>query len=77
MKNNSYQLLNKEMGIHNKVLDIISAAEEQVTDIYEELDDIMTFNQYKVLDVFQNAESRICTLAGILVTDMMILVGKP
>lgn len=53
MQQNTYQLLNEEMGIHSKVLDLITEAEEEVKGIFTELDDIMTFNQYKVLDVFQ------------------------
>lgn len=53
MQKNTYQLLNEEMGIHKKVLDLITEAEAEVKDIFTELDDIMTFNQYKVLDVFQ------------------------
>lgn len=56
MQKNTYQLLNETMGIHAKVLDAISKAEKEVSDIFTELDDIMTFNQYKVLDVFQKCK---------------------
>lgn len=53
MQKNTYQLLNESMGIDVKVLDAISRAEDQIAGIFHELDDIMAFNQYKVLDVFQ------------------------
>lgn len=53
MQKNTYQLLNESMGIDVKVLDAISSAEDQIAGIFHELDDIMAFNQYKVLDVFQ------------------------
>lgn len=53
MKNNTFELLNKEFGIHEKVLNAITAAEEQVTDIFQELESIMAYNQYKILDAFQ------------------------
>lgn len=53
MQKNTYQLLTEKMGISGEVLDSISKAEEQVAHIFTDLDDIMAFNQYKVLDVFQ------------------------
>ncbi len=53
MQNNTFQLLNKEFGIHEKVLNAASNAEEQVMTIFQELDDIMAFNQYKILNAFQ------------------------
>lgn len=53
MQKNSYELLNKKFGISDQVLQIIGAAENEVKDIFLELDDIMTYNQYKVLDAFQ------------------------
>ncbi|MGI6731250.1 MAG: aminotransferase class I/II-fold pyridoxal phosphate-dependent enzyme [Anaerovoracaceae bacterium] len=53
MQINTYTLLNQQFGIHKEVLDIVSEAEAQVSDIFQELEDIMAFNQYKVLDVFQ------------------------
>lgn len=49
----TYQLLNETMNINKPVLDAIYKAEKEVSHIFEELDDIMAFNQYKVLDVFQ------------------------
>lgn len=53
MQKNTFQLLNQEFGIHENVLNAVSEAEEQVVHIYQELDDIMAFNQYKILDAFQ------------------------
>jgi len=53
MQNNTYQLLNKEFGIDKSILDSVGNAEEQIKDIFQELDDIMAYNQYKVLDAFQ------------------------
>ena len=53
MQQNTYRLLNQSMGIHEDVLDVVSRAEAEIKDIFEELDDIMAFNQYKVLEVFQ------------------------
>lgn len=53
MQKNTYQLLNSEMGINNFVLDKISEAEEKLSDIFQSLDDVMAYNQYKVLDAFQ------------------------
>lgn len=53
MQTNTYRLLNENMGISEKVLNAIEEAENQISGIFGELDDIMAFNQYKVLDVFQ------------------------
>lgn len=53
MQKNTFQLLNKEFGIHENVLNAVSGAEEQVAGIFRELDDVMAFNQYKVLNAFQ------------------------
>lgn len=53
MKNNTFELLNKEFGIHEKVLNAITAAEKQVAGIFQELESIMAYNQYKILDAFQ------------------------
>jgi cystathionine beta-lyase family protein involved in aluminum resistance len=53
MKNNTFNLLNREFGISEKVLNLVNEAENEVSGIFDELDDIMTYNQYKVLDAFQ------------------------
>lgn len=53
MKNYTEELLTKSMGISKKVLDCVLAAEKQVECHFDALDDIMAYNQYKVLDAFQ------------------------
>lgn len=53
MQQNTYQLLTKELNIDPKVLNLISQAEEDIRDEFESLDDIMAYNQYKVLTAFQ------------------------
>lgn len=53
MKDNTIKLLREQFGISQKVIDIINEAEEELKERFDELDDIMTYNQYKVLDVFQ------------------------
>jgi cystathionine beta-lyase family protein involved in aluminum resistance len=53
MKNNTEKLLIESMGISKKVLDCVQAAEGQVAEPFAGLDDIMAYNQYKVLDAFQ------------------------
>lgn len=50
---NTYQLLNQSFGISREVLDAVAEAEGQIRDIFQELDDIMSYNQYKILDAFQ------------------------
>lgn len=53
MQKNTFQLLNQEFGISETVLNAVAEAERQVREIFTELDDIMAFNQYKILDAFQ------------------------
>lgn len=53
MQKNTFQLLNQEFHIHEAVLNETAKAEKQVEDIYRELDDIMAYNQYKILAAFQ------------------------
>jgi len=53
MQKNTFQLLNREFHIHEAVLNEVAKAEKQVEDIYRELDDIMAYNQYKILAAFQ------------------------
>lgn len=57
MQQNTYQLLTEELKIAPKVLDLISQAEDEIQNEFEALDDIMAYNQYKVLTAFQ--ENRI------------------
>jgi len=53
MHNNSYELLTNHLGISPNVLNAVNKAEEELKDIFDPLDDIMAFNQYKVLLAFQ------------------------
>ena len=53
MQNNTYRLLTEKFNISKDVLDLINKSEDLVSDLFENLDDIMAYNQYKVLDAFQ------------------------
>ena len=53
MKKNTYDLLTGKMKIDPKVLECIDKAEKEVEPVFDDLDDIMAFNQYKVLAAFQ------------------------
>lgn len=53
MQKNTYELLTEKMGIAPKIIEIIDQAEETIKETFLELDDIMAFNQYKVLEAFQ------------------------
>jgi len=57
MQQNTYKLLTEELRISPKVLDIINEAEKEIEGQFAYLDDIMAYNQYKVLTAFQ--ENRI------------------
>lgn len=57
MQQNTYRLLTEELRIAPKVLDIINEAEKEIEGQFAYLDDIMAYNQYKVLTAFQ--ENRI------------------
>lgn len=51
--NHTRELLTKEFKIDAKVLDLVEEAEKEVSKEFKKLDDIMAYNQYKVLDAFQ------------------------
>lgn len=53
MQQNTYNLLKKDFGISDKILSLIDKSENEISDCFRELDDIMTYNQYKVLAAFQ------------------------
>ena len=53
MQKNTFNLLVDKFGISEKVLDLVSRAEEKIEDNFARLDDIKAYNQYKVLDVFR------------------------
>lgn len=50
---NTHKLLTEEFCISQDVLALIEKSEEAVSGLFSELDDIMAYNQYKVLDAFQ------------------------
>lgn len=50
---NTHKLLTQEFGISEEVLNLIEKSEEAVSGLFSELDDVMAYNQYKVLDAFQ------------------------
>ena len=47
------KLVTEHLGISPEVFDMVSRAEEAIRPCYERLDDIMTYNQYKILAAFQ------------------------
>ena len=51
--NRTDTILNEKFGISEDVLSCINAAEADASRQFAELDDIMAYNQYKVLDAFQ------------------------
>lgn len=50
---NTHNLLTHKFGISEEVLSLIEKSEEAVSGLFSELDDVMAYNQYKVLDAFQ------------------------
>jgi len=53
MQKNTYNLLRDKFRIAEPVLDLINECENEVEELFADLDDIMAFNQYKVLDALQ------------------------
>ena len=56
--NHTYKYLMEEFNIDPKVLDLVAEAEEEIRGEFEHLDDIMAYNQYKVLKAFQQNRIR-------------------
>ena len=52
------QFLIDEFGIDERVLKLVAEAEDEVRCEFEKLDDIMAYNQYKVLSAFQKNRIR-------------------
>lgn len=48
--------LKNKFQISNQIIEIIEETEKQLADQYKALDDIMAYNQYKVLDVFHQCQ---------------------
>lgn len=53
MQKNTFELLRDSFGISEKILNLIDESEKDVSQHFDELDDIMAYNQYKVLSAFQ------------------------
>lgn len=53
MNRNTNQLLTEQFGISSEILELVDACELEIKPLFDELDDIMAYNQYKVLDAFQ------------------------
>ena len=53
MQTNTYEYLKEHFNISGKVLDLVRESESEVAGYFDRLDDIMAFNQYKILDAFQ------------------------
>lgn len=51
--NQTNKLLNEKFKIDSSVLEFIEAAEKEVAPQFAKLDDVMAYNQYKILDAFQ------------------------
>ncbi len=58
MQKNTFELLKNKMNISPAVLEAVDEAEKQVRPVFEELDDIMAYNQYKILAAFQKNRIR-------------------
>ena len=50
---NTYRLLTEEFNISPEIISLIEKSEEAVSGLFSEFDDIMAYNQYKVLNAFQ------------------------
>lgn len=53
MKDSILKLLAEEFEVSEKTLNFVEKAEEEIQDIFADLDEIMQYNQYKVLAAFQ------------------------
>ena len=51
--NHTNTLLQNEFSIDERVLTLVGEVEKEVEDVFHELDDVMAYNQYKVLAAFQ------------------------
>ena len=58
MSKKTYDLLKNKFNISSEVLELIEKSETEVSSGFRELDDIMAFNQYKVLEAFQKNNIR-------------------
>jgi len=55
MTKETFDYLKEKFGVDSDVIETVEKAEDNLKDVYKRLDDILTFNQYKVLHHFQEA----------------------
>lgn len=53
MQSITFDYMTKELGVDEKILQLIEASEEEISGEFKKLDDIAMYNQYKVLSAFQ------------------------
>lgn len=53
MQTNTFQLLKEQFHISDAVLELVDQSEREVSPLFDRLDDVMAFNQYKILSAFQ------------------------
>lgn len=58
MSNLTNEYLKSKFGISEEIIKLIEESEEMISGRFAQLDDIMTYNQYKVLDAFQENNIR-------------------
>lgn len=58
LQNNTNRYLAEKFHISQGILSLIKKSEEEITPLFHDLDDIMAYNQYKVLDAFQRNNIR-------------------
>ncbi len=58
MLNNTNKLLMERFHISEKILTLIEKSEKEIAPLFHDLDDIMAYNQYKVLHAFQQNNIR-------------------
>ena len=58
MQNNTHDLLKNEFNISEAVLNLVEECEQEAAGKFSQLDDVMAYDQYKVLDAFQKNNIR-------------------
>ena len=53
MNSNTNQLLKDKFGISEQILELVDNCEQEIKPWFDELDDVLAYNQYKVLAAFQ------------------------
>ncbi|MDO4546052.1 MAG: methionine gamma-lyase family protein [Bacillota bacterium] len=58
MQKNTYELLKDKFHISERILKLIDESEDAVSQLFQEIDDTTSYNQYKILEAFQNNRIR-------------------